>query len=189
MATNLKSKNRTFKNSINAKIWSYLVLFSFLILIFLWVFQILFLSSYYEWRKTKDMKQLVNQIALSYRQNETMDGFLEKLETVSFENGICIELSNGSDHISYTSNFNDRECIKGTYSLPYKEDFINSNQFIKKYTLINPQFENKTLIYGLKLDDSLYAFISFLLFVKINSLSHISSASKLASNHSINSFC
>lgn len=106
------------------------------------------------------MKQLANQIALSYRQNETMDGFLEKLETVSFENGICIELSNGSDHISYTSNFNDRECIKGTYSLPYKEDFINSNQFIKKYTLINPQFENKTLIYGLKLDESLYAFIS-----------------------------
>lgn len=114
------------------------------------------------------MKQLVNQIALSYRQNKTMDDFLGKLEAISFENGICIELFNKNDYISYTSNFNDRECIKGVYSLPYKEDFINSNQFMKKYTLINPQFENKALIYGLKLDTSLYAFVSTSL-VPINS--------------------
>ena len=53
------------------------------------------------------MKQLVNQIALSYRQNKTMDDFLGKLEAISFENGICIELFNKNDYISYTSNFND----------------------------------------------------------------------------------
>ena len=67
------------------------------------------------------MKQLVNQIALSYRQNKTMDDFLGKLEAISFENGICIELFNKNDYISYTSNFNDRECIKGVYSLLIKK--------------------------------------------------------------------
>lgn len=41
-----------------------------------------------------------------------------------------------------------------------KKDFINSNLSKKVYTLINPRFKNKTIIYGIKLDDSNYAFVS-----------------------------
>ena len=155
------------KYSINSKIWFYLVVFSLLILIFLWVFQIIFLSSYYEWRKTKDIKKLVNQVATNYNINDT-DSFYTTLEKISFENGVCIELTNKNSTIPYSNNIINRECIKGIHADKYKNDFINSNQTTKKYTIINPQFENKTLIYAIHLDNSLYAFISTSL-VPINS--------------------
>lgn len=126
----------------------------------LWGFQVLFLSSYYEWRTTKNMKQIVSKLIISYRKNNDTDSFYESLENLSFENGICIELSNGKTNIPYTNDFLNRECIKGNHLQEYKDEFISSNQITQKYTTINPQFQNKTLIYGIKLDDSLYAFVS-----------------------------
>lgn len=126
----------------------------------LWGFQVLFLSSYYEWRTTKNMKQIVSKLIISYRKNNDTDSFYESLENLSFENGICIELSNGKTNIPYTNDFLNRECIKGNHLQEYKDEFISSNQITQKYTTINPQFKNKTLIYGIKLDDSLYAFVS-----------------------------
>lgn len=164
----MKFKNKIFNNDINTKIWAYLVLFSFLILIFLWVFQVMFLSSYYEWRTTKNMKQIVNKLSNSYKQTNSDEDFYKVLEEFSFENGICIELSNGIENIAYTNNFNRNECIRDGSSSKYKEEFINSNKTNQKYTMINPQFENKTLMYGIKLDNSLYVFVSTSL-VPINS--------------------
>lgn len=155
------------KNSLNTKIWLYLAIFSLFILLFLWVFQIIFLSSYYEWRKTKDIKQLVKQVVTNYNTNDT-DDFYDNLEKISFENGVCIELTDKNNTIPYSNNGINRECIKGMHAEKYKNDFINSKQLTKKYTIINPQFENKTLIYGIHLDDSLYAYISTSL-VPINS--------------------
>ena len=155
------------KNSLNTKIWLYLAIFSLFILLFLWVFQIIFLSSYYEWRKTKDIKQLVKQVVTNYNTNDT-DDFYNNLEKISFENGVCIELTDKNNNIPYSNNGINRECIKGMHAEKYKNDFINSKQLTKKYTIINPQFENKTLIYGIHLDDSLYAYISTSL-VPINS--------------------
>ncbi len=151
---------KRFKNSINSKIWFYLILFSFLILIFLWFFQILFLSSYYEWRKAKNMNQLVNKIIVNYNQMDSLDDFFQKLDEISFQNGICVELTIENNMVSYTNSFMNRECLKNGTSKEYKEDFIKSNKISKKYTMINPQFKNKTLMYGIKLDDSFYAFIS-----------------------------
>lgn len=155
----MKSK-KILKNSINAKIWSYLIIFSILILIFLWIFQIVSLPTYYEHRKTKDMKEIVNKIILSYKSNILQDEFSNTLEQLSFENGICIELTNDENNFSYTNNSINSQCIRGIHIKKYKEDFIKSNQTIKKYMIINPEFENKSLIYGIKLDNSLYVFVS-----------------------------
>lgn len=45
----IKNKNVAIsRESLLSSIWSYLVLFSFLILMLSWEFQVLFLSSYYE---------------------------------------------------------------------------------------------------------------------------------------------
>ena len=151
----MKSK----KNSINSKIWFYLIIFSILILLFLWIFQILFLSSYYEHRKSEDIKNIVDEITSSYQKNNQVE-FLEQLQQLGYENEICIELTTDINNISYSTNFNNRECISSVHSKEYKDDFIKSNLASKKYTTINPQFKNKTLIYGIKLDTSLYIFVS-----------------------------
>lgn len=148
------------KNSMNRKIWFYLVIFSLLILIFLWIFQILFLSTYYEHRKTKDMEEIVLKVMNSYEDTNSITDYSNTLERISFENGICIELTDENNNLSYGSNIMGRECIRGMHSKEYKIDFIKNNKTIQKYTMINPEFENKTLIYGIKLDNSLYAFVS-----------------------------
>ena len=84
----MKSK---IKKSINNKIWLYLIGFSFIILIFLWVFQIAFLDKYYEYRKSKNMKHIANEISSNYKKmNE--DEFYSYLERISFDEGICIEV-------------------------------------------------------------------------------------------------
>lgn len=148
------------KNSMNRKIWIYLVIFSILILVFLWIFQILFLSTYYEHRKAEDMKEIVFKVVNDYQKSDSINDFSSNLEEISFENGVCIELTDENNTLSYGSNPMNKECIKGVHSQQYKLEFIRSNKTIQKYTMINPQFENKTLIYGIKLDKSLYAFVS-----------------------------
>lgn len=155
------------KNSINTKIWTYLVIFSLIILSFLWLFQVLFLPKYYEWQVTKNIKKLEKEIILNY-QNKDTDTFYQLLENISFKNNICIELSNKTTNINYTEFFINRECIKSMQTKDLKTEFINSNQKHKMYTMINPQFNNKSLLYSLKLDNNLFIFISTSL-VPINS--------------------
>lgn len=147
------------KNSINNKIWSYLILFSIAILIFLWIFQIICLPSYYEYRKTKDMKKIITEITTTYTKSDLLNEYLKKLDIISFQNGICIEVSDGINNLSYTNDFN-RQCMKSIHLKDFKTKFINNNQAIEKYITVNPEFENKTLIYGLKIDTSLYLFVS-----------------------------
>ncbi len=144
---------------MNKKIWSYLILFSIILLLFLWFFQIVSLSSYYEMQKTHTMQKLANQVKMNYQIQEN-DDFLENLELISYQEGICIELTDGVNTLSYSLNKNYGECLKSSYSQKYKEDFIQNNRSIQKYTFMNNQFQNKTLIYGVKLNDSLYAFLS-----------------------------
>ena len=103
------------KNSLNTKIWLYLAIFSLLILLFLWIFQIIFLSSYYEWHKTKDIKQLVKQVVTNYNTNDT-DDFYNNLEKISFENGVCIELTDKNNTIPYSNNGINRETDVGDVS-------------------------------------------------------------------------
>ena len=150
----MKSK---IKRSINSKIWLYLSLFSIIILIFLWVFQILFLDTYYEHRKANDMKKLANEIKTTYDNNGT-ETFIDYLEKISFKQGICIELS--SNTLDNSIGFMNRDCMRGPFLNESKEDFLNSGKKIQKYTTNDPNFKNKTLVYGIKLDSDTNVFIS-----------------------------
>ena len=48
----------------------------------------------------------------------------------------------------------------GNKNFKIKKDFIDSGVLEKHYNLINEQFENETLIYALKLDKNIFAFIN-----------------------------
>ena len=84
------------------------------------------------------------------------------LDDISLEDEICIEVVN-NNMTKYLSVIYNKGCMGAETSIEnsyYKKDFINSNLSKKVYTLINPRFKNKTIIYGIKLDDSNYAFVS-----------------------------
>lgn len=142
--------------SINHKIWRYLIVFSIIILSLLWLFQVFFINQYYEWFKTAEIKGAAREIIKNYDPNE----FSSLLDNISYNNNMCIELRTSVGG-TYTTDINNRACVNvGTSAFNYKSDFISSNENHKTYKVINQKYENETLIYAIKLDDSTYAFIS-----------------------------
>lgn len=145
------------KNSLKIEIWKYLALFSLLILAFLWIFQVLFLNTYYEWVKTKEMKQ----VAYTLKRKKSAANLEQIIDNISYEKSICIEITN--KHLDYLlgSSIISRGCLmKNKYNQAYKTDFILSGKKRQTYELTNPRFQNKTLSYAIKLDDDNYAFIN-----------------------------
>ncbi len=141
------------KHNLKIEIWKYLALFSLSILIILWLFQVLFLNSYYEWVKTKEIKQ-VAQIINQKKNNPNLDQIIDNL---SYNKSICIELTDRFGEHIIGSSIVSHGCYMGS---TYKKEFILSNKKKQTFELINPQFNNKTLSYAVRLDSDLYAFIN-----------------------------
>jgi len=145
------------KNSLKIEIWKYLALFSLCILAFLWIFQVLFLNSYYEWVKTREIKQ----VAFTLKRQKDSKNLSQLIDNLSYEKGICIEITDENLNYLTTSSIVSRGCVlQNSYTNTYKADFILSGKKRQTYELINPRFHNKTLSYALQLDEHLYAFIN-----------------------------
>lgn len=141
------------KNSLKINIWLFLIAFSIFILCFIWLFQIIFLGSYYKSYKTNELNKAALELKNAANLNE------ETLEDIAQRRDICIEIyGEGND---YTANIANKGCMEfGNKNFKVKQDFINSGNLEQHYTLINKRFKNQTLIYALKLDESTYAFIN-----------------------------
>ena len=68
------------KDSLNLKIWLYLILFSCSILIFVWIFQIVFLNLYYEQAKLREIEGIVTSLKTSYNDSN----FINKLDLMNY---------------------------------------------------------------------------------------------------------
>lgn len=144
--------------SLTSKVWISFIIFSVTILAFLWLFQVIFLDTYYENSKRIALSEVANQIKSNY-ENDDLENILDNL---AFERGVCIELLE-QNHSIYLSNNFDIGCLDGKYNnsnLSYKQQFILSGEESAHYTIINPRFQNKALLYALKLNSSLYVFVS-----------------------------
>lgn len=153
-------------NTLVAQTWFYLALFSFGILGFVWLFQIVFLNSFYEWNKTNKMHTLAKKITIDYKKGE-----YQSLGELSYLNEICIEVVFNNNTIYSTSNFS-KGCINDNSSISYKKDFIASNKDYKTYKLVNKFFNNNSIIIAQKIEDNKYMYISSSL-VPLNSTTAI----------------
>ena len=140
------------KNSLATKIFKYLAIFSLFILIFLFFFQVIFINTFYEWTKTRTIKNLAQDILVT--ENDT--SLYEKLDRVSYQENVCIELTNSNGdnlYSTYSSNCNLR-------SKAIKRNFINSNKKTKTYNLVNNFTRAKSIMNATRLSNNLYIFIS-----------------------------
>lgn len=145
------------KNSLHIKIWQYFLIFSLLILGFLWAFQVLFLNQFYRMSKTKDIASVANTLE-RYKNNENIASIIDK---EAMNKSVCVEVVNEKVNTIYASTYFGKGCISGKeQSLGYKQDFIKSNKDRQTYELINPMFDNRTLVQAIKLDNENYAFIN-----------------------------
>ena len=140
------------KNKLSTKIFKYLAIFSLFILIFLFFFQVIFINTFYEWTKTRTIKNLAQDILVT--ENDT--SLYEKLDRVSYSENVCIELTNSNGdnlYSTYSSNCNLR-------SKAIKRNFINSNKKTKTYNLVNNFTRAKSIMNATRLSNNLYIFIS-----------------------------
>ncbi|MDD3453780.1 MAG: HAMP domain-containing sensor histidine kinase [Bacilli bacterium] len=150
----MKSRNNLIK-----KIWTYLIIFSITILSFLWLFQVIFLDTYYVWVKTNDMSKIADKIYNNYNTDE----FEDILDSLSFEKDVCISIVI-NDEQTYSSNGFSKGCLSSMESNfayeKYKIEFINSQKDEAEYRIIDNRYQNQILIICVKLNDSSYAFVS-----------------------------
>jgi len=150
----LKSNSK----SLTTKIWLFLVLFSVLIIAFLWFFQVISINNYYEWYKTKE----INLVAKIVKKNYGKDNFENIINEIYYRKGICIEINTNNEIIYSTDNMN-RGCLVEKYNPSfaiYKNKFMLSNEQDITYNIINEQLKSETLVYGIKLDNNMYAFLN-----------------------------
>lgn len=140
------------KNSLKRKIWQYLIVFSLVIISFLWLFQVIFINKYYEYTKTKDIKQIANKLVTGYKS----ENIYNTLDEISYQENLCIEITSSNSTLYRSSSTSNCLFSKGVL----KERFINSGSKESTYNLQNPQFANKTILEAIKLDNNLYAFLS-----------------------------
>ena len=140
------------ENKLATKIFMYLAIFSLFILIFLFFFQVIFIDTFYEWTKTKTIKNLSKDILVTERDTSLYD----KLDRVSYKENVCIELTNSNGDNLYSSYGNNCRLRSRTI----KRNFINSNKESKTYNLVNNFTKEKSIMSATKLSNNLYIFIS-----------------------------
>lgn len=144
------------KNSLRFNLWLYFAFFSLLILFFLWLIQVIFLDTYYEWTKNNELKKVVNKLESIYNK----DKFEDEFDMLSFKNDLCIEIFSDDEIIYSTGN---KGCLLDNHNLEEKQNrliFINSDIEQIEYELTNQFYNNKILVHGIKLNDGNYAFVT-----------------------------
>jgi len=139
------------KNSLKFNIWCYLILFSIIILAFLWFFQVVSLKSYYELSTKKEIDTVVDKVKDNYS-SKTYKDYFNKL---SFKTDMCIELYDGM-----TRTYSSFSC--NTKSIEFsneKRNFILENNTSQGYEIEDQKINSKVLLYGIKLEEGKYAFV------------------------------
>ena len=141
-------KNKLKKNSLSIEIWKYLVLFSVIILAFLWFFQVVFLNSYYKSVKVREIRQVANTLV----KKKSSNNLSAIIDNITYDKSICIEITDSYLETINSSSIISRGCIVDfKHNYRYKDDFIASGRKRATYEIENHMFKNNTLIYAIKL--------------------------------------
>lgn len=159
---NIRSKAHKFveilkekKNSLNIKTLLYLVLFSLGIIVFLWIFQVLFLQFSYEHYQIKKMNAIVNQI-----DSTDLENLDTTLTTLAYQNEVCIEYeTNFGTKITYNTLQVGCGLDKNISSINKIKSSLKSSETRKSgVKLVNPTYKNKAYLYGIKVNSG-YVFV------------------------------
>ena len=149
------------KKNLHQKIFTYLIIFSLLIVASIWIFQIFFLNNYYEAIKTNELYDTIKTIKSEYDKDST--SIQELLEKYSFDRGVCAEVYNDNE-VYYTSNPMSRGCLnffdRDQGINKKKIEFISSNESEFKLRIVTERDDNKIILMGIKLDDHKTIFIN-----------------------------
>ena len=145
------------KKSLALTILFYFIIFSVAILAFLWIFQIVCLNAFYKISRTKVLNNSLNYLAKNYIE----DDYKYLFDEVSINENICVELV-VDGKIKYTSSSIDKKCMSRNNMglFEFQNNFIINDLSNDKAEIVNPNFNNKTLVAGTKISDNTYLFVN-----------------------------
>jgi signal transduction histidine kinase len=159
---NIKNKIKKYisnfkieKNSLSIKTLFYLILFSLGIIVFLWIFQVLFLQLNYEKYQIKEINNIVSEI-----EDTSLVELDDKLLNLAYENSVCIEYETYYGNvIKYNTMQTGCGLDKNINNInTIKNNLKNRNSSKSGVKLTNPESNTKAYLYGLKIDNG-YIFI------------------------------
>lgn len=140
--------------SLRTNLLIYFLIFSTIILLFLYFFQILFLNTYYQINQSGNLESVITSIEKNYKNKNYEEIFNE----LTSNNEVCIQIMNSNKMLYYSDYYKhcaskDDETLK-----KIQADFINTDEKNIKVKFINNAYNNKTLMHGKKIDDTIYVF-------------------------------
>ncbi len=143
---NIKQKWQENKNSFGVKTLLSLLLFSLGIVLFLWLFQILFLQVSYEHYQMKKINNIITEIKKT--SSEKLDSTLQNL---AYENNVCMEFETDYGAIlSYNTMQNSCGLNKNIKAINNFKNQIKYNENVMQgIKLVNPLNNRKAYLYGI----------------------------------------
>ena len=143
-------------SNINSKTLVYLILFSVTLIVLLWLFQNIFLNVFYEKYQMKSIDNISSVI--SHTKPEEL---LSTLEYIAYEKQLCIEIIDTKSDITISYNTLMNGCLlnKNNHSIEeQKRKIIDNEESVKGYKLVNPEYDVKAILMGIKNEDK-YVFV------------------------------
>lgn len=145
---NDEKKKLTFVKNLRYTIWTYFVLFIFVVIVLMWFFQLVVLPVTYQNMKIRDIKRVGKIISTQI----TEENYREIFDKTAYDNNMCIKITDffGNDFYSVDilagsgaiSQHNDETMKK------YREMIMASSDNIIQVVVKNERFNTTTLLYG-----------------------------------------
>ena len=156
-------KQRKPRLALRYYVWLYFMAFAIVILVLMWLFQYVFLDSYYEKAKIRDVEKTANSII--EEKDETDQKYL--MGRLAYENNLCIILADESgNQIMYANNLGEYSTLyvdittnhsRRIFDLKAKLNKSGSDYFTE--TVKKEDSDYRGLIYCKKVNSSDFSFI------------------------------
>jgi len=93
--------------NLRAKVWGYFVIFTAVVLVMLWFFQIVSIGDFYENMKIKDVKKAANEISKNYGEEH----FSSSLTQLAIQNDLCVDIVDKYGRVMYAKDTLGKSCI------------------------------------------------------------------------------
>jgi len=136
--------------SIRFKLWAGMMALVLVVLVLLWLFQIIFLKSFYNQMKIADIKGQAISITELLDENRLVD-FQDKMDALAYENNMSIEMLNTSGNSTYVSDTSGANgqmpMMKNNSRVQVYNDALAGQE--TSVSLTHPRFGNKFMLIGL----------------------------------------
>ncbi|MGM9879540.1 MAG: sensor histidine kinase [Bacilli bacterium] len=140
--------------SLRANLLIYFLIFSAVILGFLYFFQIIFFNTYYKINQTNTLEQTVNSIEKNINKENAELIFNE----LSLNNEVCIQIVKDGELIYYSDYYKHCAGKDDNVLGVITSSFMDSDKKYLKVDFVNDRYNNKSLVYGKKLKNDTYVF-------------------------------